>query len=200
MIVHGWNDSSANQWQSWLARELEQKGYEVLAPSLPRPLAPNPRLWVSALEKAVGELGGEVVLVGHSLGVPTILRMLNDYPSEVRVAGVVLVAGFGDADSRVPAALFSPPLDFAKLRRRARRRVCIYSDNDYLVAPQRTQKLAQMLHAREVLSVGSGHFIGTPRYRGSIATLPVALREVEACYGFSWAKLLHYLIRLITHR
>jgi predicted alpha/beta hydrolase family esterase len=140
IIAHGWNDGENNAWINWLAEELKRRHYEVVRPVFPHVHVPRPTQWVAALREAAGDLDDQTVIVGYSLGVPTVLRYLNDYPGGVRIAGVVLVAGFGDGWGRRPAALFDPPLDFERLRHRARYRVCIYSDNDYLIAPSRSQQ------------------------------------------------------------
>lgn len=178
IIAHGWNDGGANAWIAWLAEELRRSGYEVVTPVFPHVHVPRPTEWVAALREAAGRLDEHTVLVGYSLGVPTVLRYLNDYPEDVTIAGLVLVAGFGDGLGGRPAGLFDPPLDYDRLKRRARERVCIYADNDYLISPKRTQKLALDLEAREVIVMGGGHLVGLPLVPGSVSQIPAVKRAV----------------------
>ncbi len=185
IIAHGWNDGSTNQWLNWLARELTARGYEVVQPVFSTVHVPNPQKWLAELAAAAGELDQQTVIVGYSLGVPTVLRYLHDYQPSVRIAGLVLVAGFGDGVGGRPAALFAPPLDWERLQRRSRSRICIYADNDYLVAPRRSQELARNLAAREILVVGGGHLIGMPIWPGSLKQFPAVLTALEDCYKWS---------------
>lgn len=180
--MHGWNDDPTNVWIDWLASELESRGYVVETPTMPNPHVPRPAKWLVALAQATGELDENTTLVAHSLGSPTVLRLLDDYPKDVRIAGLVLVAGFGDGVLERPGAFFHPPLDFNRITSRARTRVCIYSDNDPVVSPRRTKRLAMWLGAREVVVLGAGHFTGSSHLRGTIDQLPAALEAVLSCY------------------
>ena len=171
-----------------MAGELEARGFEVTAPPLPSPRVPRLDKWVKALREAVGELDKNTTLVGYSLGTPTTLRLLADYPKDVKIAGLVLVAGFGDGIFEKPGALFDPPLDFDRIVARAKTRVAIYSDKDRLVSPKRSQQLAWRLGAREVIVVGGGHFMGRNRFPSSIDRLPAALEAVLSCYPQSWKR------------
>ena len=146
---------------------------------------PNTRRWVEELA-ATGQLDENTVLVAHSLGVPTTLRFLNDYPQEIRIAGLVLVAGFGDPGVKLPIHLLRTPFDFERLRRRARNRICIYSNNDLVVTPKWTQRLATNLAARELIVLGAGHFNGLNWVPGRLAQLPAALDAVLSCYSGPW--------------
>jgi predicted alpha/beta hydrolase family esterase len=182
ILAHGWNDGSTNQWLNWLAGELTRTGYEVVQPVFSHVHVPRPRQWVRELAVAAGELDDQTVIVGYSLGVPVVLRFLHDYEPDVRLAGLILVAGFGDGLAGRPAALFDPPLNWERLKGRADKRICFYGDNDYLVAPKRSQELARNLEAREVLVVGGGHLIGMPVWPGSLKQFPAVLSAIEDCY------------------
>jgi predicted alpha/beta hydrolase family esterase len=189
ILAHGWNDVPTNGWLDWLARELKSRGIEVIAPAFPRPHMPKTKEWVRTLKEAAGELTKDTVLVGYSLGAPTTLRLLNDYPQDVAVAGLVLVAGFGDDPSRILNGLVKPPLDFKKIRRRARRRICIYSDNYRLIAPKRSQKLASAIEAKEIIELGAGHFVALKTVPGAYSELPVVLEAVLECFKPSGVRL-----------
>jgi len=165
-----------------LVGELEARGFEVTAPALPRPRLPRLVQWLEVLSGAAAKLDKNTTIVAYSLGTPTALRFLNDHPGDVKIAGLVLVAGFGDGILEKPGPLFNPPLDFDKIRSRVRNRVVIYSSNDYLISPKRSRRLAEAIDAREVVVVGGGHFVGIKGLPGSIEQLPPVLEAVLAGY------------------
>lgn len=197
VIAHGWNDGGNNLWINWLVDELKRRRYEVVQPIFPHIHVPRPKDWVAELREQAGALDANTVLVGYSLGVPTMLRYLNDYPRDVKIAGLILVAGFGDGLGGRPAALFDPPLDFERIKRRAAHRVCVYSDNDYLVAPRRTQQLALNLEAQEVIVLGGGHLTGLPGIPGSVSRIPAVLEAVKDSYRRRSSYGLHHVWRAL---
>jgi predicted alpha/beta hydrolase family esterase len=165
-------------WSTWLLAELEARGFEVTAPVLPNPRLPRLVRWLDVLTQAAAKLDKNTTIVAYSLGTPTALRFLNDYPGKVRIAGLVLVAGFGDGIRERPGTLFSPPLDFELIKSRAKNRVVIYSSNDYLINPKRSRRLAEAIEAKEVVVLDAGHFVGIKGLPGSIDRLPTVLAAV----------------------
>jgi predicted alpha/beta hydrolase family esterase len=67
LILHGYEGSEPEHWQSWLADRLRRAGETVAYPDLPSPFAPTLAAWRAALEGALRELPGEPVVVAHSL-------------------------------------------------------------------------------------------------------------------------------------
>lgn len=86
LIVPGYANSGPDHWQSrWQkrissTRRVEQKEWS-------KPVLAD---WVSTLVTAVNETEKPVVLVGHSLGIPTIIHALPQF--KVKIAGAFLVA------------------------------------------------------------------------------------------------------------
>src|SRR3989344_6166863 len=99
---------------------------------------PEPRAWQEKLREVIGEASEDLYLVGHSVGVPAILRYIEGLPDGLQVGGVVSVAGYTDgledvgaiADKTVLPPFFVPELNWAKIRQSAKEFVVIYSDND----------------------------------------------------------------------
>ena len=52
IIVHGYEGSGEEHWQSWLLRQLQQRGAAAVMPDLPDPLAPQKDAWVGAMPSA----------------------------------------------------------------------------------------------------------------------------------------------------
>jgi hypothetical protein len=64
LILHGYEGSGPDHWQTWLARRLQGAGHDVVYPELPDPCHPRLDAWLEAL--APLRRSGDVV-VCHSL-------------------------------------------------------------------------------------------------------------------------------------
>jgi uncharacterized protein len=162
---------------------LSADGVEVVAPALPNPRHPDIKQWLKVLKASAGQLDEQTVLVGHSLGCALILRFLSDYQPTTRIAGLVLVAGaIYKARPGQPKhhsdPLMNPPLDLGKIIATCRRRIVIYSDNDRVVKPEWSKRLAQTIQAEAIEDTGKGHFSG-PK---GLDQLPSVLSAVTSCF------------------
>ncbi|MEY4398611.1 MAG: hypothetical protein RLZ53_1187 [Actinomycetota bacterium] len=98
IILHGWrNRRWEGHWQRLAAAALRKQGHQVFYPQLPSTDEPNFGDWA---EVALGELalaqeanqGEEVVVIGHSLGSVTWLKLVSAGLIQNRVSRVLLVA------------------------------------------------------------------------------------------------------------
>jgi uncharacterized protein len=64
LILHGYEGSGPEHWQSRLAERLREAGENVAYPELPDPFAPRLPAWRAAL---ADELRGEPTVIAHSL-------------------------------------------------------------------------------------------------------------------------------------
>jgi uncharacterized protein len=97
LILHGWQGSGPDHWQTWLARRLEAAGAHVQYPDLPDCDIPCPDRWGAALHREIRALAraegdGERVVVAHSLGCVLWLREAAAISPALRVDRVALVA------------------------------------------------------------------------------------------------------------
>ncbi|MCX6744660.1 MAG: alpha/beta hydrolase, partial [Candidatus Parcubacteria bacterium] len=127
-IVHGWGGNPSEAWFPWLKKQLEAKGIEVFVPQMPDTEHPVIDRWVSFLAYQIGWPDSKVYLVGHSIGVQTILRYLQtlDRP----IGGVVSVAGFyrliphsleGPEEDKLAKPWLETPIDSDKVKQRAQK-------------------------------------------------------------------------------
>src|SRR3989344_3710325 len=100
-IIHGFEGSPNGGWRPWLMAKLEKKGIYACALSMPSPEKPICKEWIAEIARHVernpSTSSGQAkkdktYLVGHSLGVPAILRYLES-KSARKIAGAVLVSG-----------------------------------------------------------------------------------------------------------
>ncbi|MFG1358487.1 RBBP9/YdeN family alpha/beta hydrolase [Xanthobacter pseudotagetidis] len=112
LLVPGWQGSGPDHWQSrWeralsTARRVAQADFD----------APDRDAWTARLVEEVARATRPVVLVAHSLGVPTVVHAAPSFPKG-KVAGAFLVAPPDLAAARAPElASFAPvptdPLPF----------------------------------------------------------------------------------------
>jgi uncharacterized protein len=174
-MVHGWDGSPDEGWRPWLKVKLEKIGFAVSIPTMPDASDPKQEAWVNHLSEVVGSPDEQSYFIGHSLGCIAILRYLESLPEEIRVGGVILVAGFDD-DLGVSelSDFFKTPIDWEKIRAHADSFVSIESDNDPYGLEKYNEVFSKKLHAKTLLEHDMKHFSGDD----GITELPVVLREL----------------------
>src|SRR6266705_1599564 len=77
IIFHGTDETPDTYWYKWLARQLEQRGYETEVPAYPEI---NHESIVTFLPKVLKAhtFDKQTVLVGHSAGGPLLLSILEN--------------------------------------------------------------------------------------------------------------------------
>lgn len=174
VIVHGLGAHPRKHWFGWLAAELAADGVHTRIPAMPEPDAPRASDWLATL--AALPINDDTVLLGHSLGTITAVRFLAETGRRVR--GLVLVAGFAE---RVPGI---PEIDgFAdgltgldRIQGLAPRRIVLASDNDPIVPPALSARLAAAIDAELLTVPGAGHFMESE----GVTELPDALAAVRS--------------------
>jgi predicted alpha/beta hydrolase family esterase len=134
LILHGWQGSGPDHWQSWLADRLRERGAHVQYPALPDCDVPCPDLWGAALHTELAALAadaGERVVICHSLGCVLWLREAARLKPAHRVDRVVLVAPPCPGAAVAELARFYPSgADRAAIDEAADRTRLVCSDND----------------------------------------------------------------------
>jgi uncharacterized protein len=93
IMIHGYEGSPNNHWHPYIKTEMEKHGVEVFAPQMPTEYTVE--AWLESLKEISEHVNEHTILIGHSLGCPTILHLLSKLSKPV--FGTVLVAGFGKA-------------------------------------------------------------------------------------------------------
>ena len=183
-LIHGWGGNPENGWFPWLKRELEEQGYKVFAPAMPDTENPKINAWVGALKKII-EPDKNTILIGHSIGCQTILRYLGSLDSsdtKIRFGGVFLVAGFvhlkgleSKEEEEIAKPWLSTPINWEKVRSRAKKFVAFFSDNDVFVPVEDSKIFKEKLNAKIILEHNKGHFDD----EASIKELSSLLKEIR---------------------
>lgn len=131
-ILHGWEGSGPDHWQSWLAGRLAA-GHEVRYPTLPDPGTPRLASWLTALDETLAGLpDGGYDVVCHSLAVTLWLhRAARGGAPGPAPARVLLVAPPSPRLAEPALASFlPPPLDVDAVRRAAGGTLLVCADDD----------------------------------------------------------------------
>ena len=160
IIVHGTNGNPDENWFPWLEKELEKRGFTVAVPQFPTPNGQTIENWMKTLAPFREDFGSDTILVGHSLGVPFILHVLETL--DKTIAAAFLIAGFtgplGGKNDPLNASIAEGDFNWGVIRKNCRKFFTYYSDNDTRVPKEKTQGLAKRLYAEERLIPGAGHF------------------------------------------
>ena len=180
-IVHGLGSGPNGGWRPWLMAELQKQHVYACALAMPNPSEPICAEWVAELGRHVEKnTSDEIFLVGHSLGVSTILRYLESAPETVHISGAVLVSGrCAHHPNKKLADFFEPPFDFATIASRCRSFTIIHGDDDQLVPFENAEILSKALRADLVVIPKGGHLNGGSGWR----TLPACLESLVRMFA-----------------
>jgi|SRR5208283_4721717 len=161
-LFHCWGASGKSCWSGWLGTQLVSSGMAstVLIPDFPD--SENPKLgdWLATTRKIVPNFNpkDDWVLVGHSLGCPMILRLLETFDKNEKVACIILVAGFAK-DLGIPEILnfVDKDFDWQKIKKKAGKIIIINSDNDPYIQLDEAKRMANLLGAELIVEKGAGH-------------------------------------------
>jgi hypothetical protein len=152
-MIHGFAGEPNGGWRPWLMGELF-KYNNTYACALPMPSPSNPikEEWVQTILQAVENPGEEIFLVGHSLGVPTILRYLEKLPEGSKIGGVVLVSAIRN---NIPGERYElvnkfleGSFDFDHIKNVCENFVIIHGEDDLIVPISDAEELSSQLSCK----------------------------------------------------
>ncbi len=157
-IVHGYFGYPEENWFPWLKSKLEELNISVIVPAMPH--AENPQLseWVSYLQLQAGIPDENKYFIGHSLGCIAILKYLESLPENIKIGGVVLVAGFiSPIRLHELNNFFQTPLNDEKIKKSVKKILAINSDNDPFVPFIQAEEIENRLGAELIKIPNGGH-------------------------------------------
>jgi predicted alpha/beta hydrolase family esterase len=159
-LFHCWGGDGKSCWSGYLQDELRRQGIETISPDFPETGNPKLEEWLGSARKNVSRFEPKDgwVLVGHSLGCPTILRMLERLGEGERADAVILVAGFAK-DLGIPQVkgFIDKDFNWEKIKSKAKRFIVINSDDDPYIPLSEGERLAKLLGAELIVEHGAGH-------------------------------------------
>lgn len=156
-IFHGVGGHPEENWFPWLKDELEKQGGRVFIPQFPTPENQTLDKWLEVLERYGDRLSGDSVLIGHSLGVPFALNVIERYPVKAAyfVAGFTGVAG-NDFDESMKT-FAQREFNWDKIRNNCKEFFVFHSDNDPYISLEKGEKLASDLNTDLIMVKEGGH-------------------------------------------
>lgn len=167
VLVHGWGGGPNADWFPWMIDNLQQTNFEIIAPQLPDTDNPRIEKWVPALAEAVGTPDENTYFIGHSMGCQTIARYLATLPKDIKVGGVIFVAGFFDslnedeydeADKETASLWLNTPLDLKKVKLHIKESIYYISEDDPDVPILNKERFANELNSEVIVLNGYKHF------------------------------------------
>src|SRR3989344_4778823 len=154
-IIHGAYGDPEENWFPWLKTKLEGLGHQVFVPKFPTPENQTLNNWFNVFNKY--KLNGESVLIGHSLGVPFILNLLE----RNKIKAAFLVAGFctlPENQFKEGMVSFVKQFDYDKIKSNCNKFIIFHSDNDPYVPLERAEELKRELDGELIIVKKAGHF------------------------------------------
>ncbi|WP_259362958.1 RBBP9/YdeN family alpha/beta hydrolase [Curtobacterium sp. ME12] len=175
--MHGYTADPSQKWFPWITETLHRQNISVHIPAMPDPHHPDVAAWEAAAAEAIGQPDDNLVIVGHSLGCITTLRVLSALQKPWQLGGLIMVSGF---DAPVPTLPtldpFTTPaaVDYPQIRARTQFRSVLTSNTDSIVPPQASATLADHLGAVLQQVPNGGHFLDRQ--------LPALLEHITAAF------------------
>jgi predicted alpha/beta hydrolase family esterase len=163
-LIHGFEGTPNGGWRPWLMGKLAREDIFACALAMPTPDEPKKDAWVAEIARAVGTPDEQTILVGHSLGVPAILRYLETLDGK-KIGGAVLVSGpiqnsSGESAEKMQT-FFESSFDFSKILASSRGFAVIHGDTDRSVPYSQAETIARELSCEVVCIPGGGHLNGS---------------------------------------
>lgn len=181
-IVHGFKGEPNGGWRPWLMGKLGELDIYACALPMPTPEKPDKDEWVKTIRDAVGSPSDEIFLVGHSLGVPAILRYLETLKRNEKIGGAVLVSGpvfeikkEGKEDVN---KFINKKFDFDHIKGICKKFVIIHGDNDTAVPFSDAEFLSENLFCPLISIPNGGHLNGSAGWK----ELPQLLESLKKMF------------------
>jgi len=157
-IIHGSYGNPEENWFPWLKTELEKTGCSVFVPRFPTPEGQTLQNWLKVFGGYEKYLDKDSIVIGHSLGVPFLLSVLERKPAKA----AFFVAGFasllGNRFDQVNKTFVERNFDWTRIRKNCGKFYVFHSDNDPYVPLEKAEKLAKNLGTEIILVKNAGHF------------------------------------------
>lgn len=163
VILHALEQDSGGHWYPWLKAQLEQRGYAVWVPDLPMSHRPDAVQWTDCLLSRKDWDFTDNLVIGHSAGAVEVLQLAQALPEGVQLKAAVMASAFSevlpqDDDWAQLKGLFSPPLNFAKIKAHAQEFLFVHGSDDPWCPLEQAEYLAKQTGGELVLVHGGGHF------------------------------------------
>lgn len=180
LILHAIGGKAGDHWEQWLHDQLVRAGHTVVMPTLTNSNHPDRSEWQKEVEAAIEGLDlAQLIIVGHSLGVPTALDVIEQLPHPIK--GLIAVAGFAVAYGAALNDYFMKErsIDFEKVRQNIGKSFVFYGDDDPYVTQEALHGLAIELNVEPKI-IAKGKHLNTEAGYTEFPELLEAVRSLES--------------------
>ncbi len=160
IIVHGTKGAPSGNWFPWLKKQLYQEGMDVSCPAFPTPEGQTFASWREAFRREIDRPEDDIILIGHSVGAPFVLRMAEESNAPYRAVFVVCpfarTLGVEEFDS-LNASFIDHTFDWSRIKKGARSIGCFAGTDDPYVPLDYSADVACKTDADFVTIVNGGH-------------------------------------------
>ena len=176
LILHGIMGRAGENWGQWLHDECIKLGHKVIMPDLPKSDHPERREWLKIITNLLTPIDDEIVVVGHSLAVTSILDYCETSGKQIRA--VVSVSGFYEPYGMELNDYFlkAKEIDIKKTKQSISSLFAIYGDDDPYVPQSTLRKTADDLGVEPVVVKNGGHL----NKAAGFTTLPQVLDFISS--------------------
>jgi len=157
-IIHGIYGNPEENWFPWLKKELELLGCKVFIPRFPNPGSPKLNEWLEFFNKYTNYLNDNCIVIGHSMGVAFLLRILEKYSVRAAFFIASVTPGIKNKYSWSMKTFIDKELDWSKIKNNCKNFFIYNSDNDPYIPLKKGEELAQNLNSKLIIVKNSGHF------------------------------------------
>lgn len=170
-LLHGTGGSDQDYfWFGDTKKYLEENGYQVWWPLLPKTNRPNLIETRNFIEENMPGIDEETIIIGHSSACPLILHLMESF--QVKVKQVILVSGYYQKISDEANSMLPGSFDWGAIRTHANEIIIINSDNDpWGCDDKQARPAAEKLDAKFILMEGEGH-MGSGTYNQPYREFP----------------------------
>lgn len=176
LILHGITGNSQENWFPWLKKELEQKGYQVICPDLPKTDHPARQEWLHVAKDLLQDIDhSSLTIVGHSLGVATALDYIEQ--SDKSINTLISAAGFYQDYGMELNSYFmaEKDIDIPSIKPKVKNIHILYGDNDPYVPQKTLQNLADAFGVQPQIFKNGGHL----NARSGFTQFPQVLQLID---------------------
>lgn len=181
VIIHGTGGSPKSNWFPWIKEKLEASGNKVIIPTFPTLEGQNLQSWWGVFQKeTVGIDPEKMVLIGHSMGGPLVLRLAEKTKTPYRA--IYAVAPFDrllncDYDPYIKTFV-EPPFDWSAVKNGAQILTLLAGDNDPYIPLNIPQEMAERLGLTLQIIKDGGHLNAEFNYTAFPALYELLERDI----------------------
>lgn len=179
LTIHGFNGMPNKGWHPWLMIELRKQKIYCASLVMKNPSTPKASEWVNEIDYNIKKFPKDkIILVGHSLGVPAILKYLEKANSK-NILGCVLVSGPYKDDrkgkvAQILKSFFVNGFKFENIKKKAKHFTVIHGTDDSVVHFSHAEFLSKTLEGKLIAIKNGGHLNSSAGWY----KLPYALKAI----------------------